>query len=177
MEEFEGVCPSCEAVRNIRIEHKKELTKIRKEEVEIDSVFSVCSSCGKSFVTLPQMEENLKKARDAYRQNHAIISPEEIIALRAKYDISQKAFAKILDIGELTINEYEQGVLPSGAHNSLLQLVKKTENFISLFEKNKSHLSERQIKKLETALARLKTEIKSDRPPFDDCDDNKNKSR
>lgn len=171
MEEIEGVCPYCEEVRIIRIEHKKELTKIRKEQVEIDSVFSVCSSCGKSFVTLPQMEANLKKAREAYRQTHAIISPEEIIALRAKYDISQKAFAKILDIGELTINEYEQGVLPSGAHNSLLQLVKKTENFISLFEKNKSHLSERQIKKVETALARLRAEIESNRPPFDDCDD------
>ncbi len=168
MEEIEGVCPYCEAVRNIRIEHKKEFAKVRKEQVEIDSVFSVCSSCGKSFVTLPQMEENLKKARSAYRQIHEIISPEEIIAIRTKYNVSQKALAKILDIGELTINEYEQGILPSGAHNSLLQLVKKTENFISLFEKNKYRLSERQIKKVETALARLQTEMKSNKAPIDE---------
>jgi putative zinc finger/helix-turn-helix YgiT family protein len=148
-------CPHCEAMRDIRIVNERETMRIRGEDVEFDSVYSVCETCGKDFATGEQMDADLSAARAVYRARLGIIGPEEIVALRAKYDISQKAFAKILDIGDLTINSYEQGVLPSGAHNSLLRLAEEPANFRRLYESNKAKLSDRQRAKVERALAAM----------------------
>jgi len=118
-------------------------------------VFSVCETCGKDFASGEQMDAEIESARAVYRARHGIIGPAELVAMRARYDVSQKSFAKLLDIGDLTINSYEQGVIPSGAHNSLLKLVSIPENFLRLYSSNKSKLSERQKAKIDRALARL----------------------
>jgi len=148
-------CPHCEAMRNIRIVCERETMKIRGEEVEFDSVFSVCETCGKDFASGEQMDAEIESARAVYRARHGIIGPAELVAIRARYDVSQKSFAKLLDIGDLTVNSYEQGVIPSGAHNSLLRLVSIPENFLCLYKTNKDKLSDRQKAKIERAFARL----------------------
>ncbi len=155
LEVIRDACPHCEAMRNIRIVCERETMKIRGEDVEFDSVFSVCETCGKDFASGEQMDAEIESARAVYRARHGIIGPAELVAMRARYDVSQKSFAKLLDIGDLTINSYEQGVIPSGAHNSLLKLVSIPENFLRLYSSNKSKLSERQKAKIDRALARL----------------------
>jgi putative zinc finger/helix-turn-helix YgiT family protein len=146
-------------MRNIRIVSERETMKIRGEDVEFNSVFSVCETCGKDFATLDQMDSEIAAARTVYRERHGIISPEEIVIMRARYGVSQKSFAKLLDIGDLTINSYEQGIIPSGAHNSLLKLVSIPENFIRLYEANSDRLSHRQKAKIERALSRLAIQV------------------
>lgn len=149
------VCPHCEAIRNIRIVNERETMKIRGEDVEFNSVFSVCETCGKDFASGEQMDAELESARAVYRERHGIIGPAELVAMRARYDVSQKSFAKLLDIGDLTINSYEQGIIPSGAHNSLLRLVSIPENFLRLYSVHKDKLSDRQKAKIGRALSRL----------------------
>lgn len=148
-------CPHCEAMRNIEVVREHETMKIRGEEVYFESEHMVCTTCGKDFADLDQMDADVEAARAVYRARHGIIGPEEIVAMRASYDVSQKSFAKLLDIGELTINSYEQGVIPSGAHNSLLRLVSIPENFLRLYKTNKDRLSDRQKAKIERVLSRL----------------------
>jgi putative zinc finger/helix-turn-helix YgiT family protein len=148
-------CPHCEAMRDIEVHRERESMKIRGEDVEFESEFMVCKTCGKDFAALDQLDHDIEAARAVYRARHGIISPKDIVDMRARYDVSQKSFAKLLDIGDLTINSYEQGVIPSGAHNSLLKLVSIPENFLRLYSSNKSKLSERQKAKIDRALARL----------------------
>jgi putative zinc finger/helix-turn-helix YgiT family protein len=152
---IQSVCPHCEAKRDIRIVRERETVKIRGEDIDYEAEYSVCLSCGKDFASSVQMEYCLAASRAVYRQRHGIIGPEELVALRKRYDVSQKSFAKILDIGDLTINSYEQGVLPSGAHNSLLRLAEEPSNFRRLYETNKASLSDRQRAKIERALAAM----------------------
>jgi putative zinc finger/helix-turn-helix YgiT family protein len=148
-------CPHCEAMRDIEVRRERETMKIRGEDVEFESEYRVCATCGKDYADLDQMDADLAAARAVYRARHGIIGPDQIVALRARYDASQKAFARVLDIGDLTINSYEQGILPSGAHNSLLKLAAIPENFKQLYDANKGALTERQRAKIERALARL----------------------
>jgi putative zinc finger/helix-turn-helix YgiT family protein len=122
-------------------------------EIESEAEYSVCTVCGKDFATMDQMDITLTNGYNLYRKLENIISPSEIIAIREKYDASQKAFAKILDLGELTINSYEQGSLPSKSVSNLILLMDKPENFTELFEKNKHKLSLFQIKKIENSLS------------------------
>lgn len=155
MKEIRAVCPYCEAERSVRIIHRSETVHIRKDDILIEAEFSVCTECGNEFATLEQMDANLSNAREQYRAHHSIIRPEEIVAIRRKYDISQKAFGKILGIGELTINSYEKGILPSGAHNSLIRLASLPENFVRLYSIHRTELSDLQQRKIDSALSRL----------------------
>ena len=144
--------------------------KIRGEDVEFDSEYMLCRNCKKDFASLEQMDADLEAARAVYRARHGIVGPEELVALRKRYDVSQKSFAKILDIGDLTINSYEQGVLPSGAHNSLLRLASVPANFKRLYEVNKGNLSDRQRAKIERAMAAMDVaaplQVKEEAPPY-----------
>jgi putative zinc finger/helix-turn-helix YgiT family protein len=163
-------CPHCEAMRDIEVHRERETMKIRGEDVEFESEFMLCTTCGKDFADLEQMDHDLAAARAIYRERHGIIGPEELVALRKRYDVSQKTFARILDIGDLTINSYEQGVLPSGAHNSLLRLVEDPANFRRLYESNKAKLSDRQRAKIERAFAAMDSaapmQVKEAAPPY-----------
>jgi putative zinc finger/helix-turn-helix YgiT family protein len=142
----------CEKISDVEIKRREEAHTIRNEEITAEIEISRCLECYQEFETAEQMKNNLEAFRSVYRHRHRILSPQEIIQLRYKYGISQKALGKILDIGELTINTYEQGALPSGAHNQLLQLVSEPLIFKKVFEKNKKKLTSRQINKIEEKL-------------------------
>ena len=47
------------------------------------------------------MKSALDDGYNKYRRLEGIIFPEEILNIRKKYNASQKAFAKILNLGEL----------------------------------------------------------------------------
>ena len=120
---FNTISPICEKMSDIQIIKREDTHIIRNEEITTEIEISRCLECYQEFETMEQMENNLEAFRRIYRQRYRIMSPEEIIQLRKKYGISQKALGKILEIGELTINIYEQGAMLSGAHNQLLQLI------------------------------------------------------
>lgn len=150
------ICPNCLMESDILIERKNEIHKIKRDIIEAAIESSVCSLCKEEFSTINQMENNLEVFRSVYRNRHGIISPQEIIALRKRYDVSQKTLGKLLDIGELTINSYEQGALPSGAHNNLLRIIAHLGNFRELYERNKKKISQLQVRKIEVRLNKLR---------------------
>ena len=70
----------------------------------------------------------MKKIFDKYRKEKNIISPEEIIDFRKKYNISQRELTGILDFGKMTINRYEKGSLPTKSQSDYLRLIFKNED-------------------------------------------------
>lgn len=73
---------------------------------------------------------NLDAAREAYAQTYEAPSPEQLVALRARFGASQKAFGLILGLGELTMNSYEQGAIPAPA-NRLLLILQQVVAYVS----------------------------------------------
>ncbi len=145
---IKDICPVCEDTRTIDIDIRKETQIIKNQEVNANVEVSRCSKCGNEFVTNDQMTQNLERFRDEYRKNNHIITPGEIKVLRDSYGVSQKALGKILNFGELTINSYEQGVIPSGAHNNLLKLIKDPMIFKQLLLENRDKLTSTQLNKI-----------------------------
>lgn len=150
---MQSVCPICEKLREINIVKKNETSTIRGQTVTAEAEYSICNSCGQEFATADQMERTLRNAYNEYRKIENILFPKEIIVIRKKYGASQKAFAKILDLGELTINSYEQGSLPVKSVSNLIKLMNHPENFGELYEKNKHKLSSHQRRKIESILS------------------------
>ncbi len=121
---------------------------IRGIEIESEAEFSLCTVCGKDFATMDQMDFTLTNGYNTYRKLENSIFPEEIISIRGKYGVSQKTFAKRLDLGDLAYKRYEQGTLTSKAVSNLIQSMDKPENFFAQFEQNKHKLPLHQIRKI-----------------------------
>jgi putative zinc finger/helix-turn-helix YgiT family protein len=151
---MQRICPICEDWHEIKIVKKSEKSNIRGRTIKADSVFSVCTHCGNEFLSPGQMDTTLTNAYNEYRKLENVIFPDEIVSIRKKYGASQKVFAKILDLGELAINSFEQSSLPSKSVSNLIKLMDKPANFSRLFHKNKNRLSPHQIRKIESCLVK-----------------------
>ncbi|MBN2738901.1 MAG: DUF4065 domain-containing protein [Spirochaetales bacterium] len=149
---MKNMCPYCEEIREIDIISKVEETKVRNIKVMAEVVYSACLHCKQEFASPEQMEKSLENAYSEYRKQENILSPAEIIKVRSKYGASQKAFAKIIDLGELTINSFEQGSLPTKSVSNLIQLMTNSQNFFQLFKKNKNKLTRNQQEKIKSHL-------------------------
>jgi putative zinc finger/helix-turn-helix YgiT family protein len=146
-------CPVCEKETEITLTSKTECYTIKKREVSVESSFYLCGSCGEEFATTEQMDSAMQQAYAEYRKLEHIISPEKIIAIRERYGASQKAFAKILDLGELTINSLEQGSLATKSISNLIFLMEDVRNFRRLFEQNKEKISSLQQRRITECLS------------------------
>lgn len=101
----------------------------RGYKVNVKQNIAVCNNCGEKIYVSELENENLKSLYQKYRDMSGIISPEDIIEFRKKYDISQSELVAILGWGKMTINRYERGGLPNQSHSDILKLIIKNESY------------------------------------------------
>ena len=77
------------------------------------------------------------------------ITPQSIVKLRKSYGLSQQAFARLLGIGEATLNRYEKGAVPSKANANLLRAATIPEFMAGCLEREGGSLSPRQRESVE----------------------------
>ncbi len=141
-------CPDCEKIVDVLQIQKETNVVIKGKSVTFLAPMYKCSVCGAEFQTMEQLEESLKLGREAAEKNDEL-TPAKIVAIREKYNVSQKAFAIILGMGELTINKYEQGEKPSSSNRMLLLLSEDPACFYKMYEINKYKIGEIQKEKIE----------------------------
>lgn len=151
-------CPACRKDSPVRVESRKETYRVRGQDIEAMHPVSVCEVCGLEYSTAEQADEGLKASYEIYRNKNEMLNPDEIIRLRNRYHASQKAFGLILGFGELTINTYEQGSLPSESHQKILNLARDPAWFAAQFEKAKEVLGPTQSNRVQSALDALRAE-------------------
>ncbi|HDS30969.1 MAG TPA: helix-turn-helix domain-containing protein, partial [Firmicutes bacterium] len=149
---YKHYCQLCDRRVPVKIEKRQETYPVKGEPTEITATVSVCINCGTACYDTELDSDNLLRAFDKYRLKHNIISPEEIKEIRERYNLSQRGFARLLGLGEVTITRYEQGALPDQAHNLLLKLMKRDLNFKLVYKENKLRLTTRMRKKVESVL-------------------------
>lgn len=153
MEKATNVCPYCESKEIVSVISKNETHVIRGKEITTQIEALKCDRCGEEFSTLPIEEKNLRAFREQYRQSESYIHPDDIVQIRSKYGTSQKTLARILEFGELTINRYEQGALPSPIHNKILTMIKKNAFvFEEFYRSSKNKFSKFQKRKVDERL-------------------------
>lgn len=81
--------------------------EIKGEEVEVIVPAMVCAHCHNPLMDDEQMSELRKRAADAYRKKHALLTSEEIVNFRNSFGMSQAAFANYLKVGEASIKRWE----------------------------------------------------------------------
>lgn len=119
-------CPYCDSEQEYYIETRN-FKEYKGVLVNVKENVPICKKCKNELIINDIENENLKRIYSKYRKIKNIITPEEIVELRKKYNISQRELTSILDFGKMTINRYEKGALPSKSHSDYLKLLIKDE--------------------------------------------------
>ncbi|MDQ2742001.1 MAG: DUF4065 domain-containing protein [Chloroflexota bacterium] len=145
-------CPTCLAQTERHISRRREAYPVRGVPIEVDVDVPSCTQCGAEIVD-PELEDAaLRRAYDLYRRMHDIIRPEEIRKLREKYRLSQRAFARLLDWGVITIHRYETGALPDSVHSDLLVALQDEFTMADFLERHQDRLRPKESRRaLEAA--------------------------
>jgi putative zinc finger/helix-turn-helix YgiT family protein len=148
-------CFECGHLVTPTIEERIEVLPVRGEDVEVCARVGVCPHCGVDMSVTELDEATLITAFNTYRQRHGLLAPEEMVRLRERYGLGQRAFSLLLGWGEITLHRYESGSLQDAAHNAQLRMAADPANVRILLEANGHRLTVRQRAKLEVALGAL----------------------
>lgn len=154
-------CENCNQKVNYSI--RKDIIKEYKGQiVNIEESIAVCNECDND-IFVPDIEnDNLKRLYAKYGELTGIISTEELIKFREKYNISQRELVAVLGWGKMTINRYEKGALPSKSHSDILKDIIYNEERFKLtvkeaFEANR--INEKTYDKLSSSFKSSKKNI------------------
>lgn len=144
-------CSRCATTRDIEVVEREEKVSIKGRDVSFIAHFSQCTTCGEEFEAPGQLDANLAAAREAYARLYESLAPEALVALRARYGASQKAFGAILSFGELTMNSYEKGGYPDPTNRLLLKLAADPYIFKAMYDINKGKIGAIQRQRIESS--------------------------
>lgn len=146
----ELICSTCLITRNMELVHAPETVEMHGRDVTFEAEFYRCPICGDEIEVMGQLDRNLAAARDVYDRLYGNVSPDELVALREQYNISQKSLGALLGFGEVTINSYESGAsVPQSTNRLLLKLAENPQVFKEIYLLNKDKLSDLQRRKIE----------------------------
>lgn len=136
-------CPVCDG--KAILETKINVRKFRGEEFNLIEHFFKCAKCKEEFTTTDVDQLSTVQIYNQYREKHHIPFPEQIKAIREKYELSAIKMSEVLGFGVNTYRNYENGEIPSAANGKLIQLAENPENFKSLLESNGNTLKPKEF--------------------------------
>lgn len=138
-------CPFCEGTAKLEKE-AKEVT-YRKETFKIVAHFYKCEKCREEFTTTEADTISLTQVHNQYREKNNIPFPDEIAAIRKKYELSATKMSEVLGLGANGYSNYENGEIPTPAYGNLISAAAEPHTFMNFLEKAKENFSDNAFKK------------------------------
>jgi putative zinc finger/helix-turn-helix YgiT family protein len=129
-------CPECGVEGEIEIREGKETFHVKGEPITVQTHVAVCVSCEEEILDRELDSANLERAFTIYRQKHSLLSPTDIVRIRQKYGLSQRALARLLQWGDVTIHRYENGAIQDKVHDEVLRFIEEPRNMNSIYKRN-----------------------------------------
>jgi transcriptional regulator with XRE-family HTH domain len=133
--------------KEMSIQKEWRTMNFRKDEFTVLFHSFICDETGEKFEDGIFAQLNYTQLINQYREKYSIPFPEQIIAIRKKYDISASKMSEILGFGINGYRQYENGEVPSQSNARLIQLADDPREFKKLVSlcntvdvKKKEHL-------------------------------------
>ncbi len=134
----------------------KDTSTFKNAKVTYEAEYLYCDVAEELYMDEQQLQKNDICLKDAYRQAEGLLTSAEIIAIRAKYGISQSDLCLLLGWGGKTITRYESHQVQDRAHDTILKkLDNDPEWFLSLLNDAKDNLSDESYHKYVDTATRL----------------------
>lgn len=130
-------CPFCDG--QARLQKKNRELRYRKEEFKVVEHFYKCEKCAEEYTTTETDTITILQAHNQYRERYAIPFPDEICALREKYELNATKMSEVLGLGVNGYSNYEKGEMPSLAIANLIRMAENPVVFKDML-KNAKHI-------------------------------------
>ena len=103
-------CPICGKKHVIEIRKRDSKLLVRGELVDYEEIYYLCLDGGyddNEFCPAGIMDENLLRARDAYRRKYGLLTSAEIVEIRNQHGLSQEEFSLALKLDQDAIFRFE----------------------------------------------------------------------
>jgi DNA-binding transcriptional regulator YiaG/uncharacterized phage-associated protein len=118
--------------KEMTIQKEWRVMNFRKDQFKVLFHFYKCEDTGEQFEDDEFSNLNYNQLVNQYREKYSIPFPEQIIAIREKYDVSASKMSEILGFGINVYRQYESGEIPSQSNSRLIQLVEDPHEFKKL---------------------------------------------
>ena len=157
-------CPFCNNEHEVQRIHTETSLEIKDDIVEYIEEGFTCpitkNEDGSSWAPGKMFDENLLRARDAYRLKHNLLTSSQIIEIRKKYKFTQKELSNLLGGGDVTVARYETKSIQEETFDSLLRMVSKSPSFaLEQLIKHKHLFSDARFDEIKS---KLRVMIKTD---------------
>ena len=99
------------------------MSEVRGEKLEVEAEAEVCDRCGIQVLTDAQVDPYTVASADAYRVRHGLLISAEIRDVRHRLgNMSQRAFAKYLGVGEASVKRWELGLVQDESNDRLIRM-------------------------------------------------------
>lgn len=150
-------CPVCNKVHLLDQRKRVSQALVKEEIVDYEEVYYLCSLSDEEeneFVSAGIMDENLLRARDAYRQKKGLLTSNEIADIRNYYGLTQSDFAALLGWGEVTVTRYESKTIQDETYDNIMRMVHENPMFaLECIEKHKDKFSIEKYNKIRKNIA------------------------
>ncbi len=113
-------CIECGCRVPYSVKVSRETVSVRGITFSYAEMTAYCKNCGEILYVPEINDANVQAREDEYRKASKLITVAEVNEILEKYSIGAGPLARILDFGEITINRYVAGQLPSRSHSDLL---------------------------------------------------------
>lgn len=120
-------CPLCDKIHEVDEITRISVTEVKDEEVSYEEKVYCCGYSPEEeneFCSGSMINDNMLKARNAYRLKKGLLTSDEIVAIRECYGLSQVDLARLLGWGDATISRYESKAIQDEAYDVMLRLIK-----------------------------------------------------
>ena len=138
-----ALCTCCMEEHEIKIVKVHETTIFKGKEIDYEATYYYCDIADEFYMDEKQLNSNDIIIKDIYRASQNLLTSQEIISIRNKYQITQKDLSILLGWGTKTITRYESHQVQDKAHDSILKkLSNDPEWFLKLLNDSQDCLSE-----------------------------------
>lgn len=146
------LCLTCMEEHEVQTVSLEDTEEFKGEEVAFDATYEYCVHADEYLETEDMIKANSLAMKDAFRKKVGLLTSQEIIAIRDKYEVSQKDFSEILDWGRATITRYENHQVQDRAHDDVLRKIDSDPKwFLQMLTRAKGKISDKAYGKYHKA--------------------------
>ncbi|MGF7186606.1 putative zinc finger/helix-turn-helix YgiT family protein [Desulfitispora alkaliphila] len=145
-------CPICNKVHSLEL--RKRLTQglVKGEVVNYEEVYYLCPLSDEEeneFVPAGLMDENLLRARDAYRIQKGLLTSNEIAEIRSFYGLTQSDLSALLGWGDVTVTRYESKTVQDETYDNIMRMAFENPMFaLENLDRHKERFTEDRYKRI-----------------------------
>ena len=149
-------CIGCDEEVEYTVFAERVETVVRGVKINYVEVAAKCPICGEEIYSPEINDANVQSREDAYRKAMHLITDTEIREILDRYHIGAGPLANIIGVGEVTINRYLLGQLPSREISEKLYTIKADRKLMrELLENGKEKITDIAYARCKEALDEL----------------------